>query len=83
MQLDKELNILSENKKVKIRKLGGEIIIHLDLDVISIHPRTKTVQFLDIDSTNKSDLKNKYYNEFPEVESLYKVLIEEDYNIEP
>jgi hypothetical protein len=83
MSLNNVLNFLNENEKVKIRKADDEITIHLDTDIIKIYTEDRRVEFLDVDSADEQIIKEKYYQNFPELKPFFRKLIEEGYDIQP
>jgi hypothetical protein len=83
MSLNKLLNFLNENKKVKIRRSDEEITIFLDKDIVKINTEDKRVEFPDMDSVNEQALEKKYYRNFPELKPLFRKLVEEEYDIQP
>jgi hypothetical protein len=83
MSLIRALDLLNQNNKVSIRNLNGEVIICLDEDIIKIYPFERIAEFLDIDSTDKKTLKDKYYTKFPDLRQFVKKLVKEGYDIQP
>jgi|WetSurMetagenome_2_1015567.scaffolds.fasta_scaffold280716_2 hypothetical protein len=83
MSLDKAINFLGENSNVRIRNFKGEIVIHLEEDVMIIYPEEKRAEFLDMDLVNETTLREKYYSKFPDLKSLFLKLVEERYAILP
>jgi hypothetical protein len=83
MSLTKILNYLNEYSRIKIRRVNVEITLSLDEDIIKIYPENKRAEFLDIDSADEITIKDKYYENFPELKHLFKELIKEGYDIQP
>jgi hypothetical protein len=84
MSLLKVLDYLSKNPGINITRSASEITIRLGKEnMIKIYPEERRADFFDMDKVNNTTLREKYYEDFPEVKKLLLKLVEEYYDIEP